>query len=148
MRAYALIPILLVASCGATPVFAADPSSALSFTLQSLFDYVAAGFATFVVAVVAGAARKLFGLELDRRHRETLHSALRTAAGLVIALVADLVAKGMSPAEARSAALEQGVTYVKGAAADAVKRFGLQDSDGQILDMLTSTATQLHAARG
>lgn len=138
----AAIAILCFAGMAAQ---AAETPSALSLSVQSLLDYAVTGFATLVVAFVATAAKKLFGLELDKSHRDTLHSALRTGAGLALSLIGDLVSKGMSPSQARSVAINEGVTYVKGAAADALKHFGLQDSDGQLFDMLKSTATQLQA---
>lgn len=141
-----LLALVLVCLALPAPALAADPGSVLSLSLQSLVDWAATALATLLVAFIAAAAKKLFGLELDKRHRDTLHSALRTGAGLALSLIADLVSRGLTPEEARSRALQEAVTYVKGAAPDALQRFGLDAADGRLFDMLKSTATQLQAA--
>lgn len=143
MRLLALIPILLVASCGGTPVFAADPS-ALSLGLSSVVDWAAAAIATAVAGFVAAGLKRLFGVTMEARHREALHSALLTGASLALSMVAEFVAQGLPPADARAAALESGVDYVRESVPDALK--ALKPADGLLLDMVRAKATQLELA--
>lgn len=143
MRLLALIPILLVASCGGTPVFAADPS-ALSLGLSSIVDWVAAAIATAVAGFVAAGLKRLFGVTMEARHREALHSALVTGASLALSMLAELVAQGLSPKEARQVALQQGLDHVRQSVPDAIR--ALKPSGDMLLNMLKAKSVQAELA--
>ncbi|ODT20479.1 MAG: hypothetical protein ABS35_19630 [Kaistia sp. SCN 65-12] len=138
-----LFAITLMLAAIAAPAVAAEPS-ALSLGLSSVIDWAAAAIATAVAGFVAAGLKRLFGVTMEARHREALHSALVTGSSLALSLVADFVAQGLTPADARAAALESGVDYVRESVPDALK--ALKPADGLLLDMVRAKTAQLELA--
>ncbi|TDE40943.1 hypothetical protein [Antarcticimicrobium sediminis] len=68
---------------------------------------------------LTGVAKERWGIEIEARHRETLHSALMT--GITAAL-----SKGVTNKQAIAAAVSHAVQR---GAPDAIKRFGLSEMD-------------------
>jgi hypothetical protein len=142
MRALLLLPFMALCLVGAA--VAAEPqASMLSQTWQSLIDYGASAIAAAIVGAIAFAGQRLFGIVMEKSHRDALHSALTTGASLLISLIAEMIAGGLSPAEARQLALQQVVGYVKASVPDAIRAFKLGDQDGRVIDMLKAKEVQL-----
>ena len=99
----------------------------------------------FVVGLLGSALYRFFGVSLEARHREALHSALTTGAGLALSMIAELIAKGLKPDEARSVALQTGVDYVRQSVPDALK--ALKPADGLLFDMVRAKSAQIEIAR-
>ena len=127
-----LVACVALTACAA-PALAADVA-APSFS---------EGIATLLTGPIVYVAYRLFGLQLDAANRASLHSALKTGAGVVISAFEDLVKRGFTVENARNIALEQGLAYVRRAAPDPIKRFKLDGEADHLIQMLTSTETQL-----
>ncbi len=84
----------------------------------------------FVAAVVGWLAtwiKAKLGIDIEARHREALQAALTNAAGLAIARAGDAAAAIKLPAQADQ--IEDALDYVKKAAPDAMKHFGIGPAD-------------------
>lgn len=138
MRSLALVSFALLVMTGAALAADAAPSA-----MPGLIEMAAGGIATMVVAVIAFAARKLFGITMDAGHRATLHSAVRTGAALALSVGADWIAKGRSPDQARILAEAQAVGYVRQAAGDALAHFDMSSNDTMLRAMLQAATAQL-----
>jgi hypothetical protein len=136
-----LVPIAALSLIGAA--LAADAAAAP----VGLAEIGAWGIATALTGAIVYVCERLLGIKIDSAHRASLHLSLRTGAGLFIASMTELLAKGVSPAEAKQLALQKGLDYVRQAAPDPIARFKLHDDDF-LADMLTSTATQLKLGAG
>ncbi len=134
----------LVLVAMAMPAVAAEPAP-LPDSVAMLIQYLAGIAATAVVGWIALAANRLFGVSLEARHREALHSALATGASLALSMVAQMVAQGMKPAEARDAALQAGVDYVRRSVPDALKT--LKPTENLLFDMVRAKQAQLELSR-
>lgn len=128
----------------ATPAVAAE-AAPLPDGVAILIQYLAGIAATAVVGWIAMAAHRLFGISLEARHREALHSALATGANLVLSALAELIAKGMEPGKARVVATQQGVAYVRQSVPDALR--ALKPDDGLLFDMVRAKSAQLEFDR-
>ena len=130
--------IMLVAM--AMPAVAAEPAPAAS-AWAPLIEYVAAAIAGVMLGLISHAAQKLFGVTLEARHREALHSALTTGASLALSMIAELIAQGLKPGEARSVALQAGVDHVRESVPDALRV--LKPADDMLFNMVRARSAQL-----
>jgi len=128
----------------AMPAVAAEPPP-LPDGVTMLIQYLAGMAAGAVVGWIALAANRFLGISLEARHREALHSALAAGASLALSMVAQMVAQGMKPAEARDAALLAGVDYVRRSVPDALKT--LKPTDNLLFDMVRAKQAQLELTR-
>ncbi|MFC5423820.1 hypothetical protein ACFPOB_30315 [Bosea eneae] len=128
----------------AMPALAAEPAP-LADGVAGLIQYAASAAAAVVVGLLGSALYRFFGVSLEARHREALHSALTTGAGLALSMIAELIAKGLKPDEARSVALQTGVDYVRQSVPDALK--ALKPADGLLFDMVRAKSAQIEIAR-
>lgn len=118
-------------------------TSPLTNLFKSGVDLAVYAAATAIVGLIGAAANRLFGLTLEQRHREALHSALTTGASLAISLVAELIGQGFSPSDARQIAFQEGLNHVKEGVPDAVRALKLGDADERLLGMLKAKEIQL-----
>jgi hypothetical protein len=123
----------------------ATPTSPAAGGLSPLIDYVATLVAGVIVGLIGHAARKLFGISVEARHRDALHSALTTGASLALSMLAELLAQGLKPEEARSVALQAGVDYVRQSVPDAIR--ALKPADGLLFNMVRGKQAQLELTR-
>lgn len=128
----------------AMPALAAEPAP-LADGVAGLIQYAASAAAAVVVGLLGSALYRFFGVSLEARHREALHSALTTGAGLALSMIAELIAKGLKPDEARSVALQTGVDYVRQSVPDALK--ALKPADGLLFDMVRAKSAQIELTR-
>ena len=128
----------------AVPAVAAEPAP-LPDGIAILIQYLAGIAATAVVGWIALAMNRLFGISLEARHREALHSALATGASLALSMLAQMVAQGQKSADARAAALQAGVDYVRRSVPDALKT--LKPTDNLLFDMVRAKQAQLELTR-
>lgn len=142
MRAVALLFLTLLLATAARAVAATAPATV---GLSPLIEYVATLVAGVMVGFISHAARKLFGISVEARHREALHSALTTGASLALSMLAELLAQGLKPAEARSVAVQTGVDYVRQSVPDAIR--ALKPADGLLSNMVRAKQAQLELTR-
>jgi hypothetical protein len=128
----------------AMPAVAAEPSQ-LPDGVAMLIQYLAGMAATVVVGWIALAANRFFGISLEGRHREALHSAATTAGSLVLTALAELMAKGMDRDKARVVATQQGVAYVRQSVPDALR--ALKPDDSLLFDLVKAKSAQLELTR-
>ena len=143
MRGVALLCLSLLLALAA-PAIAAEPA-ALPDSIAMLIQYFAAMAASVVVGWIALAANRMFGVSLEARHREALHSALTTGASLVLSVLAELIARGMDPERARGVAMKHGVSYVRQSVPDALRV--LKPADELLFDMVRAKSAQLELTR-
>ena len=143
MRVVALLCLSLLLGLAA-PAIAAEPAP-LPDSIAMLIQYFAAMAATVVVGWIVLAANRLFGVSLEARHREALHSALTTGASLVLSVLAEKIARGMDPERARSIATQHGVSYVRQSVPDALRV--LKPADDLLFDMVRAKSAQLELTR-
>lgn len=128
----------------AVPAMAADPAP-LSDSIAGFIQYAAAVVATVIVGLIGRVAQRLFGITMEARHREALHSALTTGASLALSMIAELIAQGLKPDEARSVALQEGVAYVRQSVPDALRV--LKPDDELLFSMMRAKSAQLQFGR-
>lgn len=128
----------------AVPAAAAEPSPLVD-GIVVLIPAAATTVATVLVGALAILVKRLFGITLEARHREALHSALTTGASLALSVLAELIARGMGPEKARAVAAQHGVDYVRQSVPDALR--ALKPAEGLLLDMVRAKQTQLEFAR-
>ncbi|PZR70366.1 MAG: hypothetical protein DI537_48895, partial [Stutzerimonas stutzeri] len=128
----------------AMPALAAEPAP-LADGVAMVIQYLAGMVATAVVGWIALAARRFFGISLEGRHREVLHSAATTAASLALSVLAELLARGMDPEKARTVATRHGVDYVRQSVPDALR--ALKPDDSLLFDMVRAKSAQLELTR-
>ncbi|MFC5423952.1 hypothetical protein ACFPOB_31020 [Bosea eneae] len=124
----------------AVPAMAAEPSP-LPDGVAMLIQYFAAMVATVVVGWIALAANRFLGISLEGRHREALHSGLTTGASLILSMVAELIAQGRKPEDARRVALQTGLEYVRRSVPDAIA--ALHADDEMLRTMLRAKQVQI-----
>ncbi|PZU43919.1 MAG: hypothetical protein DI566_13450 [Microbacterium sp.] len=95
---------------------ATDPAPATSVAqaLQPIVDMVVLALVGAFIAWLKIKLSAWFGVELDAKHRETLQSALTTAAGIVLA--------------DGSKSIGAGLGHLRMGAGDAIRHFGLDDA--------------------
>lgn len=143
MRSVALLCLALLLAMAA-PALATTPAPTTG-GFSPLIEYIATLVAGVIVALISHAGRKLFGISVEARHREALHSALTTGASLALSMLAELLAQGLKPAEARSVALQTGVDYVRQSVPDAIR--ALEPADGLLFNMVRAKQAQLELTR-
>jgi hypothetical protein len=120
--------ILLLFAHGAQAAEAVEaPPATIGEAFRPYVELIVATAVTAFLGWLHTQLRRYFGVELDARHREALHSAMTTAANLLIA----------KAAAAGSAELQDGLDHVAVGAGDAIRHFGLDSR--RLEKMLRST---------
>ncbi|WP_339113250.1 hypothetical protein [Thioclava sp. GXIMD2076] len=94
-------------------------SEAILSTVAPYIMQLIALIVTGIVAWVAAEAKKRFGVEIEAKHREALHSALMTGAQLALAR--------LGPMASQEALSQITLDYAKRSAPDAIDSFSLSE---------------------
>ena len=133
MRIFIFAVVMALASSPLWPVVAiaqeaADTTVGLGGLVEAfrpLLMEMAAIIAAAIVGWLSLQAHRVFGVEIEARHREALQSALMS--GVYRGLHAVEGQADRVQFDVRSAVLAEGIRYVKRSVPDAVKHFGLTD---------------------
>ena len=107
--------------------------------LQQLQPALISGLSLLLTVLIGGAAqvaKQRFGLEIEARHREALHSALMSGAR---AAIAD------GPGAGKDVLVEQAVTYARESVPDAIAR--LRPSEAVLRRLVKGKLKELGAGR-
>ncbi|TCR70507.1 hypothetical protein [Bosea sp. BK604] len=126
----------------AAPTTAATiDASPLVLGIKPYLETTLSAVALAAIGFLGRLVQRVFGVQMEKSHRDALHSALMTAAGWGLSMATDLASQKLSKIEVQSAALAEGVNYVTRAVPDAVKFFGLDEA--QLQTMLRSKLAQI-----
>lgn len=104
-------------------VSAQTPTPTFFDTLRPFLTEIASVFVAAIVAWLAKSVREKLGIDIEAGHRDALQAALTNAAGLAIAKAGDAALAIRLPKGHDF--VEDALDYVRRAAPDAMKHFGL-----------------------
>lgn len=95
-----------------------------------------------LVGLIAAGFRRWFKMDLDERHRRTLHQALTTGADAAFAKLKGWADRGLSRAEVEQRLLTMTIGHAQAGAADAVAHFRLSPSDPRLINLAMAKLKQ------
>lgn len=95
-----------------------------------------------LVGLVAAGFRRWFRMDLEERHRRTLHQALTTGAEAAYARLRSWAGERLPPAEVEQRLLATTIGHAQAGAADAVAHFGLNPADPRLINLALAKLKQ------
>jgi hypothetical protein len=95
-----------------------------------------------LVGLIAAGFRRWFKVDLDERHRRTLHQALTTGADAAFAKLKSWAGEGLSRAEVEQRLLTMTIGHAQAGAADAVAHFRLNPADPRLINLALAKLKQ------
>lgn len=148
-KGFPMFPRLAIACLGlvlfacAAPAFAADAVvPGWGDLLKPWWDMATQGLIAAVVALAAAGARRWFGIDLEERHRRTLHLALTTGADAAWSKLMQWSGQGLSQSEIRDRLVAETIVHGMAGASDAVSAFGLDEQDPRLVNLALAKLKQ------
>lgn len=127
----------------AAPAFAAEAvSPGWGDILKPWWDMAMEWAILGLVGLIAAGFRRWFKVDLDERHRRTLHQALTTGADAAFAQLKSWAVEGLSRAEVEQRLLTTTIGHAQAGAADAVAHFRLNPADPRLINLALAKLKQ------
>ncbi len=143
MKLFALAGALLCALVAlAVPALAQDTNVQIGGIWGSLRPYIADLFGLLVAAAVAYVAKIIkdrFGIEIEAKHRDALHSAAVTGINMALGQLDGRMDK--LSIDVKNKVLADAMNYAIKAAPDAMKYFGIDEKSRMLADLLKAKLT-------
>ncbi len=145
-------PLLSFVSVGAVllvaiaPAVAADTTVDLTPVYNQIIEVATPLIGGALVALIgwlAAILKKKTGIEIDAKHRDTLHSALMTG---VTAALTEVGTKLPGTVDVRSIMIARGISWARQAAGDAIQHFGV--TDDQLETLAAAKVAQVLGTQG
>lgn len=133
---------LAVSACAAPALAAEAVASGWGDILRPWWDMATQGLIAAVVALVAAGARRWFGIDLEERHRRTLHQALTTGAEAAWVKLSAWSREGLPETVVRQRLLSETIAHARIGSPDAIAAFDLGDSDPRLINLALSKLKQ------
>lgn len=126
-----------------SPAFAAEAAVPVwGEWLKPWWDMFIQGLIAGVIALVATGAKRWFGIDLEERHRRTLHLALTTGADAAWSKLMQWTGQGLSQTEIRDRLVAETISHGLAGASDAVSAFGLDGQDPRLVTLALAKLKQ------
>jgi hypothetical protein len=110
--------------------------------IKPWWDLAVQGLAAGAIALVAAAAKRWFNIDLEERHRRTLHLALTTGADAAWSKLMQWTGQGLSQTEIRDRLVAETISHGLAGASDAVSAFGLDAQDPRLVNLALAKLKQ------
>lgn len=110
--------------------------------LKPWWDLAVQGAIAGVIGLVGAAAKRWFNIDLEERHRRTLHLALTTGADAAWSRLMHWTGQGLSQSQIRDRLVAETIAHGIAGAGDAVSAFRLDAQDPRLVNLALSKLKQ------